>query len=120
MEPDTSQEREIRAARNQAMFRAVNEKIRELNEAFAAAAGTFTMACECADATCLAMIEIAPADYEAIRADPRRFAVLHGHLDADIEDVVAEADGYQVAEKRGEAAATVSALTLPQGGVDGN
>ena len=32
MEFASNQEREIRAARNQAMFRAVNEKISELND----------------------------------------------------------------------------------------
>ena len=74
----------------------------------------FTIACECANARCVSMVEIKPADYEAIRANPRRFAVLPGHLDADIEHVVTEAEGYQVAEKRGEAAAVAEALA-PQG-----
>ena len=114
MEPISQDEREIRAARNQAMFRAVNEKICELNETFAAITNTFSIACECADPHCVGMIEIGPADYEAIRANPRRFAVLPGHLDADIEHLVTEAEGYQVAEKRGKAAAVADAL-VPQG-----
>ena len=107
-------EREVRAGRNQAMFRAVNDKIREVNETFSVITGTFTIACECANPRCVSMIEIKPADYEAIRANPRRFAVLPGHLDSEIEHVVTEAEGYQVAEKRGEAAAVAEALS-PQG-----
>ena len=103
-------ERETRAARNQAMFRAVNDKIRELNETFAVFTGTFTIACECADAHCVGTISIKPADYETIRANPRRFAILPGHLDTDIESVVDEAECYQVAEKRGKAAAVADAL----------
>ena len=33
MGTDSNEEREVRAARNQALFRAVNEKIMELNDA---------------------------------------------------------------------------------------
>ena len=123
MEPITdptaaTDEREIRAARNQAMFRAVNEKIRDLNETFAVFTGTFTIACECADSHCVGTIDVEPADYEAIRANPRRFAVLPGHLDTSIEHVVTEAEGYQVAEKRGKAAAVAEVLSPP--GDDGS
>ena len=114
MEPITMDEHEVRAARNQAMFRAVNDKIRELNETFAVITGTFTIACECADAMCVSTVEIEPADYEAIRASPRRFAVLPGHADTSIEHVVSDAGRYQVAEKRGKAAAVADALA-PQG-----
>ena len=119
MEPITdpiaaADEREVRAARNQAMFRAVNDKIRELNETFAVLTGTFTIACECADHHCVGTIELKPDDYEAIRANPRRFAVLPGHLDTSIEHVVTDAGRYQVAEKRGKAAAVADALA-PQG-----
>jgi hypothetical protein len=114
MEPISQDEREIRAARNQAMFRAVNDKIRELNETFAVITDTFTIACECADPYCVDTIEIKHSDYEAIRANPRRFAVLPGHADTDIEYVVTEAECYQVAEKRGKAAAVADAFA-PQG-----
>jgi|GEM_PF-4479996 len=44
----STDEREVRAARNRAILRAVNEKILELNEAFGALLGTFAIACECA------------------------------------------------------------------------
>ena len=114
MEPISQDEREIRAARNQAMFRAVNDKIRELADTFAVVTGTFTIACECADPHCVSTIEINPADYEAIRANPRRFAVLPGHLDTGIEGLIAQSEHYHVAEKRGKAAAVAEALS-PQG-----
>jgi len=44
----SSDEREVRAARNQALFRAVNEKILEINESFGALNGSISVACECA------------------------------------------------------------------------
>ena len=46
MEPSSQEEREVRAARNQSLFRAVNENIRTLNEAFAQITETFAIACE--------------------------------------------------------------------------
>jgi len=43
MEPDTrQQEREVRAARNQSLFRAVNEQMRGLDQVFATVTETFT------------------------------------------------------------------------------
>ena len=46
MESASNEEREVRAARNQALFRAVNEKISELNEAFGEIIGTFAITCQ--------------------------------------------------------------------------
>jgi 5-bromo-4-chloroindolyl phosphate hydrolysis protein len=99
MEASSHEEREVRAARNQALFRAVNENLRRLNEAFASLAGTFTIACECADRNCLDMIEIEPREYLAVRAEPRHFAVLPEHVYPDVEVVVRESEGYVVVEK---------------------
>ena len=52
MEPSTEPEREVRAARNQSMVRAVNEQLTTLNETLEKVSRTFTIACECADTTC--------------------------------------------------------------------
>jgi hypothetical protein len=99
MEASSHEEREVRAARNQALFRAVNENLRTLNEAFASVAGTFSIACECADRNCVEMIEIESKQYLAVRAEPRQFAVLAEHVYPDVEVVVREAAGYVVVEK---------------------
>jgi len=104
MEPSTQQEREVRAARNQAMFRAVNEQLGRLNEAFAVVTDTFTVACECADSSCIEMIEISPSEYTAVRAEPRRFVVRTGHVYPDVEVIVAESAAYVVVEKIAAAA----------------
>jgi hypothetical protein len=107
MERATQEEREVRAARNQAIFRAVNEKLTGLNEAFAEVVGTFAIACECADMACVATIEIGPEEYRAVRAQPRRFVVCVGHIYPDVEVVVEETPAYVVVEKvaaAGEAA----------------
>jgi hypothetical protein len=99
MERGTQEEREVRAARNQAMFRAVNEQLSSLNEAFEAVTNTFTIACECADDTCVEMVAVAPEDYEAVRKEPRRFVVMRDHVEPDVEVVVDETAAFLVVEK---------------------
>jgi hypothetical protein len=42
--------------------------------------------------------------YEAMRANPKHFAVLPGHEDIRIEGVVEQDQGFLVVEKKGEAA----------------
>src|SRR3712207_711486 len=100
----TDHEREVRAARNQSMFRAVNEKIRALNETFAMVTREYAIACECADPSCTATLEIDPTDYHAVRGNPRRFVVLHGHVYPEVEEIVSETERYVVVEKVGHAA----------------
>jgi hypothetical protein len=110
MESSTQTEREARAARNQALFRAVNEKLGAMNEAFVQFNEKFTIACECADVSCVEMLEIDPNEYQAVRAEPRHFAVLPGHIYPDVEVVVREGDGYVVVEKTGAAAEVAELL----------
>ena len=103
MEEGPNSDQEIRAARNQAMFRYVNEKIKELNESFNGILGNFAIACECGDAACVQLVEI-PADaYEAVRSNPRQFVVAPGHVFPNVEQVVAESDGYVIVENTGVA-----------------
>jgi hypothetical protein len=111
MEAVAQEEREARAARNQALFRSVNERLEDLNEAFTAITGTFTIACECADTTCVQMIEVDPDEYSAVRAEPRQFLVRPGHVFPDVESVVSESDDYVVVEKFGEAGDVADALS---------
>ena len=104
------QEREVRAARNQALFRAVNEKMRKLNDELASPTGNFTIACECADTSCLEMIEMVPGDYLPVRSKPRPFVVLPGHVLTEVETVVRKGDSYVVVAKVETAAKVAEAL----------
>jgi hypothetical protein len=108
------EKREARAARNQAMFRAVNEETRDVNEGFASITDTYAIVCECADLACLESIEIRRLDYVAIRGNPRQFVVAHGHVLPEVETVVAESDGYAVVEKVGEAGVVAEAMDPAQ------
>jgi hypothetical protein len=110
MEASSQHERELRAARNQALFRSINEKLESMNERFAGVIHTFTIACECADTTCVEKIEIVPEEYRAVRAEPRQFAVRPGHVLLDVEKIVSESDRYVVVEKTGTAGRTAEAI----------
>ena len=101
MKPTLSEERQARAARNETLFRTLNEKLTDLNEALASVSQTLVIACECAEMTCVAMVDISPADYNEVRSDPTWFVVLPDHVYPEIERVVREADGYVVVEKFG-------------------
>jgi hypothetical protein len=99
-------ERERRIGQNEVLYRAVNERIEDLNQTFGAITETMTVVCECGDITCAEHIEVDLPTYEQIRADPTLFFVRPGHEQPDVEDVVDRADEYDVVRKRaGEAAA---------------
>jgi hypothetical protein len=104
VDPREQQEREVRAARNQALFRAVNEQVKTVNEAFASITGTFAIACECADTGCIETLQISPDEYSEVRSNPRHFAVLSGHIYPDVEQVVRTSGQYVVVEKMAKAA----------------
>ena len=102
-QPDTVAER---VARNDATFRAANERIR----AFAASIDAdderlLPFLCECADLQCTTVVRLAAEEYEAIRRDPRRFVNAPEHESNGLGwcRVVHEFDRYTVVEKIGEA-----------------
>jgi len=104
-------EREIRAARNQSLFRAVNEQIVDLT---GGATDTFVIACECADTTCIETVEIDRDAYLAVRREPRRFVVRPGHIYPEVENVVADFSAYVVVEKVAAAGELAKQLELAE------
>jgi hypothetical protein len=102
MAAEPSEEREIRAAWNQSMFRAINERLTR-EDPLGELAGSHVISCECADLSCVQTLAISAARYEQVRKEPRHFAVLPGHVLPDVERVVAEHETYVVVEKFGEA-----------------
>jgi hypothetical protein len=91
--------REERLAENEILFRQVNERIVELSDQWG---GSLDLVCECANAECLARIEATLHEYELLRQNPRRFAVLPGHEIPEIEDVVDRTTRYLIVEKHVE------------------
>ena len=108
------QERERRVGLNEAVFRQVNERIEGLNEAFGAITETMQVICECGDASCIEQITISLPEYEELRQDPRRFALVPGHEDERVERVVERRDGYHVVEKDEGGPARLAERTDPR------
>ncbi len=100
MPSDHDEQRGLRAARNRAMFRAVNERLRELNEGFAALTESFAITCECADTSCVEMIAIPPWLYEQARTSSRVSIVRPGHVDIDVERVVIADRDWLIVQNR--------------------
>jgi|SRR5829696_6600367 len=94
-----------RAARNESLFREVNERLQELATTFEEIAGTpGVFACECADLSCVEQVKITLDEYEAIRSDPNNFLVLTEHAYREVEYIVREGEGFAVVAKLGQGA----------------
>lgn len=90
---------EERAARNEALFREVNEQARSLSvEHGRAENGRLGIVCECSNDACVERLWLPLAAYEAVRADPRQFVVAPGH-EGNFEHVVSREDDYVVVKK---------------------
>jgi hypothetical protein len=99
-----------RIARNDAIFRRANEGI-------SAVAGEqfeqpIPLICECADPACRDIVLMTPAEYGAIRSNPRLFLKVPGHEAAaqGWGQVVERHDNYVVVEKVGIAGDVVEQL----------
>lgn len=107
-------ERQTRFAQNEAVFRAVNERIEALNEAFAVVTETFDVVCECADPGCIKQIRIAIDAYERVRSDATLFVVARGHEAPNLEDITEKHDDYSVVRKHAGLPQRVAEETDPR------
>jgi 5-bromo-4-chloroindolyl phosphate hydrolysis protein len=92
-------DRETRIAKNEALFREVNEQIDALNDAGPQVA-VIPVVCECGSTACSEVINIGRASYEAVRADPATFLIKPGHEFDDVETVVEVHAEYAVVAKK--------------------
>ncbi len=103
-----------RVGLNEAIFRQVNEQIKNLGDELGIADGTITVICECGDAVCTDRIELQLAKYERVRGDSLLYVIAPGHEFPEIESVVERADGYDVVRKQAEEAVEVAEETDPR------
>ncbi len=100
--------RQTRLAKNQSLFRAVNEQVEQLASKHTVG-DPLDVLCECANLDCAGRIEITRAVYEAVRQDDTRFFVLPGHIFSEVERIVEETGRYVVVEKTGAAGEVAAA-----------
>jgi hypothetical protein len=88
-----------RIARNEGLFRMVNDG-RELEAQDVGADGLVDFTCECGRLTCHEPLRLTVDEYEDVRRESRRFAIVDGHEFPDTEDVIARHQRYAVVRKR--------------------
>jgi hypothetical protein len=88
-----------RVAKNEAVFREVNERIYSLSQWPETRGLPLHAVCECSQPDCFEQLPIEVAAYEAIRAEPTWFLVITTHVDPELERVVQDAGHYSVVEK---------------------
>jgi hypothetical protein len=103
-----------RVAMNEATFRKVNEGM-EIGQD---PSGLLTFLCECGRLGCNKLIQLTRAEYEGIRQNPRRFAILDGHEIPEAEAIVERHDRYVVVEKAGDPEAEIVEHTDPRRTLD--
>jgi hypothetical protein len=91
-------------AKNEALFRRVNERIEGISDEVPRAERTMDFLCECDRAGCFEKVTATRAEYEAVRAVSTHFLVHPGHVDPRVEHVALTTDRFVVVEKVGEAA----------------
>lgn len=92
-----------RLAANESVFRRVNEGIAR-GQWPGEEPESIGFRCECAQLGCNSLLGLSLREYERIRSNPRRFVMLSGHEQPEVETVVERHAGYIVVEKIGEAA----------------
>ena len=103
-----------RVAMNEATFRKVNEGMKDGQDA----SGLMSFVCECGRLHCTQILRLTSAEYEAVRANPRTFAIVEGHEVPEAEEILERHERYLVVEKIGAPEAEVVEHTDPRRPLD--
>jgi hypothetical protein len=101
-------ERDERQARNEALVREVNERIEALDKQASERGwpppdGRFDFHCECGRrGGCSELLALTLEEYERVRGEADRFAVLPGHESTELEQVVERHESFLVVDKKRE------------------
>ena len=96
--------RQERVIRNEALFRELNERVREIEETLTAR-GVVDPAefgeyfCECGLDDCKDKIRLRHDEYERVRSNPLHFAIVPGHEVDTVERVIEHTDRFAMVEK---------------------
>jgi hypothetical protein len=106
---EREEQRKERLARNESLFREVNERVREVNDRVTEVNGDvrsdrIEFLCECGDPRCTESISLSREEYEQLRSDPLLFAVEPGHEIEEVEEVVAVGERFNTVRKLGSGA----------------
>jgi hypothetical protein len=100
-------------ARNQALFREVNERIEQVGESFGTD-GHSSFLCECGNRGCTQTIDLSNREYERVRAHGNRFVVALNHENPETESVVEQNSRFAVVETYAGAASRIARESDPR------
>ncbi len=93
---------EERIAKNEALFRDVNERMRTIDRGLGVPPNEddrWAFICDCANVNCADRIELTLEEYEHVRARSDRFLLVPGHERPDVERVIRRNERFAVVEK---------------------
>lgn len=85
----------------QNLFRQVNERVLEANQALGPTALLADFVCECRDPTCADRLTLSVAQFESVRRHPHRLIVRAGHDEPADERIVEAHEEFVVVERQG-------------------
>ena len=94
---DREQRRKHQIARNEALFREVNERLEEVSGGRSTEMTEYL--CECGNADCTDAIALLHEEYERVRSDPLLFAVMPGHEIPDVEEILDSNERFSLVRK---------------------
>lgn len=100
-------------AKNEALFREVNERIKRMNQHLDTD-DEADFICECGDGECTHPVSLTLVEYEEVRSRGTHFAVLPGHVVPEVERVVARYPRFAVVEKTEARAAGIALSEDPR------
>ena len=103
-----------RVAMNEATFRKVNEGMKDGQDG----SDLLSFVCECGRLHCTRILKLTREEYEGVRANSRRFAIVDGHEIPEVEEIVERHDRYFVVEKTGAPEAEIVEHTDPRRPLD--
>jgi hypothetical protein len=95
--PDWKRRRGEVVRKNEAMFRAHNE--RRMEDEHPRSSHRVPLVCECGDAGCWDAVELAFSEFESAHARPNTYAVKPRHVMPDFEVVLGQRERFWVVEK---------------------
>jgi hypothetical protein len=99
---ESAEDREARLARNEVLFRTVNEAI-EQKAIELGGLDDYEFICECSSPACFERVSLTLLQYEHVRSEGVRFFVAPGHENLEVELVVEAGPSYSLVEKDGTA-----------------
>jgi hypothetical protein len=86
-----------RRARNQTLFREVNDRILDVNDPLEQHREAEFL-CECSVENCLATVQLSADEYRSVRADPTHFVTAVGHVEPSLDRLVEPGERFWIVE----------------------